>query len=132
MRECHPAPRPDPAHTTLSREAASEANSCEAAIEVAADNDNLDATEIEDIRMEDLGQEGQNMINEVEIGQPTQVFALSGRLAVMYVCDRRQSGAALPTREEMEDRLFARELSMISDRSLRNLRREATIIQRGS
>lgn len=114
------------------REAASEANSCEAAIEVAADNDNLDATEIEDIRMEDLGQEGQNMINEVEIGQPTQVFALSGRLAVMYVCDRRQSGAALPTREEMEDRLFARELSMISDRSLRNLRREATIIQRGS
>lgn len=114
------------------REAASEANSCEAAIEAAADNDNLDATEIEDIRMEDLGQEGQNMINEVEIGQPTQVFALSGRLAVMYVCDRRQSGAALPTREEMENRLFARELSMISDRSLRNLRREATIIQRGS
>ncbi|WP_083910895.1 peptidylprolyl isomerase [Henriciella marina] len=114
------------------REAASSASSCEEAVDAASGNANLDAAEITDVRIEDLGVEGQNMINEVEIGQPTQVFSASGTLAVMYVCDRRQSGAALPTRDEMEDRLFARELSMISERSLRNLRRDATIIQRGS
>lgn len=114
------------------REAASSASSCEEAVDAASGNANLDAAEITDVRIEDLGAEGQNMINEVEVGQPTQVFAASGTLAVMYVCDRRQSGAALPTRDEMEDRLFARELSMISERSLRNLRRDATIIQRGS
>ncbi|QYJ00563.1 SurA N-terminal domain-containing protein [Thalassovita mediterranea] len=114
------------------RAAASQANSCEAAMDIANTDPNLSANELSDIRLEDLGAEGQNMIDEVSIGQPTQVFATSGTLAVMYVCDRRQSGAALPTREEMEDRLFGRELQMISQRSLRNLRREATIIQRGS
>ena len=114
------------------RAAASQANSCEAAMEIANTDPNLSANELSDIRLEDLGAEGQNMIDEVSIGQPTQVFATSGTLAVMYVCDRRQSGAALPTREEMENRLFGRELQMISQRSLRNLRREATIIQRGS
>ena len=101
-------------------------------MDIANTDPNLSANELSDIRLEDLGAEGQNMIDEVSIGQPTQVFATSGTLAVMYVCDRRQSGAALPTREEMEDRLFGRELQMISQRSLRNLRREATIIQRGS
>ena len=50
----------------------------------------------------------------------------------MYVCGRDENGNDLPTREEIEDQLFSRELSMISQRSLRNLRREATIIQRGS
>ncbi|RIJ28708.1 peptidylprolyl isomerase [Henriciella algicola] len=114
------------------RDAASQANSCEAAVAAADGDPNLSANELSDIRVEDLGSEGQNMISEVGIGQPTQVFATSGTLAVMYVCDRRQSGAAVPTREEMEDRLFGRELQMISQRSLRNLRREATIIQRGS
>ena len=114
------------------RDAASQANSCQAAIEAADADPNLSANELTDIRVEDLGAEGQNMISEVSVGQPTQVFATSGTLAVMYVCDRRQSGAAVPTREEMEDRLFGRELQMISQRSLRNLRREATIIQRGS
>ncbi len=114
------------------RAAASQAGSCEAATEVAEGDSNLNATSLEDIRLKDLGEEGQNMINEVSIGQPTQVFATSGTLAVMYVCDRRETGASLPTREAMEDRLFTRQLSMISERSLRNLRREATIIQRGS
>ena len=114
------------------RAAASQAGSGEAATEVAEGDSNLNATTLEDIRLKDLGEEGQNMINEVSIGQPTQVFATSGTLAVMYVCDRRETGASLPTREAMEDRLFTRQLSMISERSLRNLRREATIIQRGS
>lgn len=114
------------------REAASQADSCEAAAAIAEGDSNLTAARLDDVRLSDLGEEGQKMINEVSIGQPTQVFATSGTIAVMYVCDRRETGASLPTREAMEDRLFSRQLSMISERSLRNLRREATIIQRGS
>ena len=77
------------------REAASEANSCEAAIEVAADNDNLDATEIEDIRMEDLGQEGQNMINEVSIERARRDEYIRG--AITHFQSRRvgESNATL-------------------------------------
>jgi peptidyl-prolyl cis-trans isomerase SurA len=114
------------------RTVAAEAKSCEQAMSVAEGNDNLSAAELTDVRIQDLGEEGQAMLDEVETGQPTRIFATSGTLAVMYVCDREETGANLPTREQVEDRLFARQLSMISDRTLRNLRREATIIQRGS
>jgi peptidyl-prolyl cis-trans isomerase SurA len=56
---------------------------------------------------------------------------VSGELAnVFVVCAREAGGAAVPSRDEIEDRLRERELSMLSDRYLRNLRREATIITR--
>jgi peptidyl-prolyl cis-trans isomerase SurA len=49
---------------------------------------------------------------------------------VMYVCDRKDNVEAVPNRDQIEDRLYSRQLGMISERSLRNLRREATIIRR--
>jgi peptidyl-prolyl cis-trans isomerase SurA len=48
----------------------------------------------------------------------------------MFVCDRQENVPNMPTREQLEDRLFGQQLGMISERSLRNLRREATIIRR--
>jgi len=48
----------------------------------------------------------------------------------MYVCDRRDDMASVPSRDQIEDRLYSEQLGMISERSLRNLRREATIIRR--
>lgn len=108
------------------------AEDCEGARQVAENDPNLTAAEIEDVRITDLGPEARSTIGTTEVGQSTDVFATSGTIAVMYVCGRDENGNDLPTREEIEDQLFSRELSMISQRSLRNLRREATIIQRGS
>ena len=48
----------------------------------------------------------------------------------MFVCDRRDNVEALPNRDQIQDRLYSQQLGMISERSLRNLRREATIIRR--
>ena len=48
----------------------------------------------------------------------------------MYVCDRVDNVDNLPSPIQIENQLFGRQLGMISDRELRNLRREATIIQR--
>ena len=39
-------------------------------------------------------------------------------------------GIDVPTREEIENRLFEQEMGLLSERYLRNLRREATIISR--
>ena len=108
------------------------AEDCESAREVAENDPNLSAAEIEDVRLTDLGPEARSTIGTTDVGQATDVFATSGTIAVMYVCERNENGSDLPSREEIEDQLFARELNMISQRSLRNLRREATIIQRGS
>ena len=108
------------------------ADSCEGARTVAANDPNLSATDLNDVRTDGLGPEGRTMIEATEVGQHTEIMSLGGTIGVMYVCDSETSGAALPDREEVEDQLFGRQLGMISQRELRNLRRDATIIQRGS
>ena len=108
------------------------ASDCETAREVASNDPNLEASDLSDVRLSDLGPEAQAMIDAVEIGGHTDIMAMGGSLGVMYLCNREQSGDTLPTRDQIEDQLYGRQLNMISQRELRNLRREATIIQRGS
>jgi len=98
------------------------------AVDIA--DENIRSVALEDLDIEDLGPEGRSMVMSTDIGQATDIFAQSGTLAVMYVCDRSDNVEAVPNRAQVEDRLYSRELGMISERSLRNLRREATIIRR--
>lgn len=102
-----------------------------ASIEAIADADeNLRAVSLNDLNVDDLGPEGKSMVMTTDIGSATDIFAQSGTLAVMFVCDRKDNVEALPSRDQIEDRLYSQQLGMISERSLRNLRREATIIRR--
>jgi peptidyl-prolyl cis-trans isomerase SurA len=48
----------------------------------------------------------------------------------MYVCRRQDGAEALPSKDDMKNSIKARELNMISERELRNSRRDATIIYR--
>jgi peptidyl-prolyl cis-trans isomerase SurA len=70
------------------------------------------------------------IVESAEIGKPTDIFAVSGGLGTMYVCRREEGAEALPSREDLKSSLKGRELNMISERELRNLRRDATIIYR--
>lgn len=108
------------------------AQGCEGARELAANDPNLLASDLGEVRLNDLGPEGQAMVDGVEVGQSTDILATSSTLAIMFVCDRSEQGSTLPSREQIEDQLFSRQLAMISQRQLRDLRRDATIIQRGS
>jgi peptidyl-prolyl cis-trans isomerase SurA len=49
---------------------------------------------------------------------------------IIFLCSRETGGSAIPDRQQIEDRLREAELSMLAERYLRNLRREATIITR--
>ena len=111
-------------------EAASAASSCDEIEALAEDDANLRTIKLEDLNVSDLGPEGRAMVENTAIGENTDIFATSGTIAVMFICDRSDSIANMPTRDQMEDRLFGQQLGMISERSLRNLRREATIIRR--
>lgn len=104
--------------------------SCETISGIVDADENLRAVELADLNVEELGGEGKAMVLNTEIGQHTDIFAQSGTLAVMYVCDRRDDMANIPNKVQIEDTLYAQQLGMISERSLRNLRREATIIRR--
>ncbi|MEL8056976.1 MAG: peptidylprolyl isomerase, partial [Pseudomonadota bacterium] len=110
--------------------AVDEISDCSSIDDVVNAEDNLRSVALTDLNVEDLGPEGQAMVLNTEIGSATDIFAQSGTLAVMFVCDRRDNVQALPNREQIEDRLYSQQLGMISERSLRNLRREATIIRR--
>ncbi len=103
---------------------------CDSVEAVADANENLRSVALTGLDVEDLGIEGKAMVLETPVGEATDIFAQSGTLAVMYVCDRRDDVEAVPSRDQIEDRLYGEQLGMISERSLRNLRREATIIRR--
>lgn len=103
---------------------------CDTIDSVTEGNENLRATKLNDINVESLGPEGKFMVTNTEIGQPTDIFAQSGTLAVMYLCARKDNVDNLPSRDQVETRLYNEQLGMVAERSLRNLRREATIIRR--
>lgn len=78
----------------------------------------------------DLSPEIRGRITGVEAGHASSMVANTDQANVLVVCARTTGGGGVPTREEVSDRLFEQEMTMLSDRYLRNLRREATIIQR--
>jgi len=63
-------------------------------------------------------------------GQLSQPVRTNAGLHLVMVCGRRQSGAQIPTAQQIESRLVGQQLSMISRRLLRDLRGTATIEQR--
>ncbi|MBL8550839.1 MAG: peptidylprolyl isomerase [Hyphomonadaceae bacterium] len=69
-------------------------------------------------------------ISGVSPGQTTAIAITDNQASLMVVCNRETAAAGMPTRDEIENRLFEQELAMLSQRYLRNLRREATIITR--
>lgn len=107
-----------------------EIKSCSDVQSIANSKTNLRAADLNEINVEELGPEGKSLVLATEVGQATDIFAASGGLAVMYVCNRQDGAEALPSREDLKGSIKDRELGMISERELRNLRREATVIYR--
>jgi peptidyl-prolyl cis-trans isomerase SurA len=117
----------DGSEATL-KAALSKIKSCDDVASVANTTGNLRATDLNDISIDELGEEGKSMVQATEVGKATDIFAAGSGLAVMYVCSRNEGAEALPSKEELKGSLRSRELNMISERELRDLRREATII----
>ncbi len=78
----------------------------------------------------DLSADVRSRISGVANGRASTAVVSDDTANIFVVCQREAGGAAVPSREEIEARLREREMSMLSDRYLRNLRREATIITR--
>ncbi len=78
----------------------------------------------------DLSQEVRDRIAEVDEGAASAIYTSGDNLAALVVCARQSGGGGVPTRQEVENRLYEQELSLLSQRYLRNLRRDSTIITR--
>jgi peptidyl-prolyl cis-trans isomerase SurA len=57
-------------------------------------------------------------------------FRSDGGVHALVLCARDMTGGDIPTREDLQDRLFDQEISLAARRYLRDLRREASIISR--
>jgi peptidyl-prolyl cis-trans isomerase SurA len=66
----------------------------------------------------------------LEVGRASPVQIEGEQASTIVLCARETSGGGVPDRQEIEDRLREQELTMLAERYLRNLRREATIITR--
>lgn len=96
------------------------------------------AANIQDAVLVDLGQAREadlsptirSRINGVATGAAAPVLVDGDTVNTIFVCGRQSGGGAVPAREEIEGRLREQELALLSERYLRNLRREATIITR--
>ncbi|MDP3459416.1 MAG: peptidylprolyl isomerase, partial [Hyphomonas sp.] len=111
-------------------EAISRIKSCDEVNSVANSKSELRSQDLPDIDVVELGEEGRSLVLATDVGSPTEIFAIGNGLAVMYVCRRQDGAEALPSKEDLKNSIKARELNMISERELRNSRREATIIYR--
>jgi peptidyl-prolyl cis-trans isomerase SurA len=78
----------------------------------------------------DLSQAIRDRIANIAPGSAAPVEVSGDQASTIVVCRRTTGGGGLPSADELEDQLFERELSLLSERYLRNLRREATIITR--
>lgn len=69
-------------------------------------------------------------IAKLKKGETTPVMNLGKEAVVTVLCDKVVTGADIPTKAQIEDQMHDSELSLIARRYLRDLRREAAIIQR--
>lgn len=96
------------------------------------------AAEVQGVMAGDLGEaevagliEGfRDAVTNTPDGQLSQPIRTVAGLHLIMVCGRRQSGAQIPSAQQIESRLVGQQLSMISRRLLRDLRGTATIEQR--
>jgi peptidyl-prolyl cis-trans isomerase SurA len=69
-------------------------------------------------------------ISGVGTGRASPVVVDGEQVNMIVVCARETGGGGLPSRDEIAERLREQELTLLAERYLRNLRREATIITR--
>lgn len=86
--------------------------------------------ELGDALESDLSPEVRARINGVDDEKASALYETPNGLAALVVCARQTAGGGLPSRQEIENRLFEQEMAMLSQRYLRNLRRDSTIITR--
>ena len=97
---------------------------------VADDSADLSAVTLGQIKETDLNPEMRARVAATDVDAASDPYESSAGMAAIYVCSRATDGAGMPSRDQIEDSLFGRQLGMVSERALRDLKREATIIRR--
>ncbi|HEX6866470.1 MAG TPA: peptidylprolyl isomerase [Caulobacteraceae bacterium] len=101
--------------------------SCDAIESAAAGMDGVIAGDLGEAEVQDLAPAFREAAQNLQVGQLSAPIRTPAGLHLIAVCGRRQSGGSIPSPEQIENRLFGQQLSMLSKRYLRDLRNSATI-----
>ncbi|MEL6258691.1 MAG: SurA N-terminal domain-containing protein, partial [Pseudomonadota bacterium] len=104
--------------------------SCDEIADEVEDDDRLTDVFLGRVAIDGLSEKTRGLIEGVSEDGHSEVFDSRAGPAVLFVCERAEETEDLPSRSQIENSLFQQELGMVSDRALRNLRREAAIIRR--
>jgi len=85
------------------------------------------AGDLGEAEVTDLAPAFQAAATSLKVGQISDPIRTDAGLHLIAVCGKRQSGAAAPTHDQIENRLRGQQLALISKRYLRDLRNSATI-----
>ncbi len=83
-----------------------------------------------EMKLADLSAQMQSELAKTDAGQPTAPFMSPAGIEVIARCDKavpKMTAFVLPTRDEVERRLFQQQISMLARRYIRDLRREANV-----
>lgn len=94
--------------------------------------DGVTAEPMSGIALQQVADAYRPVLQGLEAGQSSDAFDLADNAGkmVFYVCKRASGDPALPSRNEIYERLFDAEMALVAERYLRDLKREATIDRR--
>jgi peptidyl-prolyl cis-trans isomerase SurA len=107
-----------------------EIDGCDTIDAVADANGGLTAITLGRIDEAQLNPEMRARVAATEAGSASEPYLAGASPTAIFVCDRESGGDGMPTRQQVEDRIYSDQLAMISQRALRNIKRDATIIRR--
>ncbi len=88
-------------------------------------------TPMKDVGLQQIAPAYRAALENLNVGQSTGLIDMpDGAKMVFYVCEKKSGDSELPSRDEIKDRLFNQELTLVAERYLRDLKREATIVRR--
>jgi peptidyl-prolyl cis-trans isomerase SurA len=108
----------------------SKAKTCSDAVTAAQGVDGVTVVDMNDVALQGMSDTYKAALQPVKAGESTDLIDAGDSQLVLFVCERAAADAAVPTRDQIRDRLFDTEISMLADRYLRDLKREATIVRR--
>lgn len=107
------------------------AKSCEGLTKALEGVEGVTRTPMKNLGLSQIAPQYRTPLEGVQANQSTPLIDLpDGGKMVFFVCATRSGDADLPTRAEIKDRLFNQELTLVAERYLRDLKREATIVRR--
>ena len=105
----------------------SAAKGCDDLEAVAGKSSGVVAGDLGEAEIADLAPEFQQVAQTLDEGQISEPIRTKVGLHLVAVCGKRASGGAVLSREQIENRLFGQQLSLVARRYMRDLRNSATI-----